>query len=263
MKKFLTVALAGVLAASMLFTGCSKKEDKPVDESKGAETQVASDYVDGIYLLKGEVSDKGNFPMGVLEVKDGAIANIEYNEYLVKIGQAKSNDNYPYAEGVAVIADLNAQFNDKKEISEVDFDAVSGATHTKENFKNFASELVEMAKKGETYTAKYKDGEYKAVADEDSHGWLSEVTVFVKHGEIVGIDYAEVAVADTDTAKAGDRKSEENYTFHTAFEVADAVQKIIIDNNGIEGADVEGITGATSTRTTFVSLVEKALETAK
>ena len=31
MKKFLTVALAGVLAASMLFTGCSKKE-----ESKGS-----------------------------------------------------------------------------------------------------------------------------------------------------------------------------------------------------------------------------------
>ena len=27
MKKFLTVALAGVLAASMLFTGCSKKEE--------------------------------------------------------------------------------------------------------------------------------------------------------------------------------------------------------------------------------------------
>lgn len=26
MKKFLTVALAGVLAASMLFTGCSKKK---------------------------------------------------------------------------------------------------------------------------------------------------------------------------------------------------------------------------------------------
>ena len=26
MKKFLTVALAGVLAASMLFTGCGKKE---------------------------------------------------------------------------------------------------------------------------------------------------------------------------------------------------------------------------------------------
>ena len=28
MKKFLTVALAGVLAASMLFTGCSKKRRK-------------------------------------------------------------------------------------------------------------------------------------------------------------------------------------------------------------------------------------------
>ena len=27
MKKFLTIALAGVLAASMLFTGCSKKEE--------------------------------------------------------------------------------------------------------------------------------------------------------------------------------------------------------------------------------------------
>ena len=32
MKKFLTVALAGVLAASMLFTGCSKKEESKVPD---------------------------------------------------------------------------------------------------------------------------------------------------------------------------------------------------------------------------------------
>lgn len=32
MKKFLTVALAGVLAASMLFTGCSKEESKVPDK---------------------------------------------------------------------------------------------------------------------------------------------------------------------------------------------------------------------------------------
>ena len=32
MKKFLTVALAGVLAASMLFTGCSKKAESKVPD---------------------------------------------------------------------------------------------------------------------------------------------------------------------------------------------------------------------------------------
>ena len=31
-EKFLTVALAGVLAASMLFTGCSKKEESKVPD---------------------------------------------------------------------------------------------------------------------------------------------------------------------------------------------------------------------------------------
>lgn len=261
-RKFLTLGLALSLTA-VVFTGCGKKEEAPVDESKGTETTVASDYVDGTYLVKGEVSDKGNFSMGTLEVKGGEIVNFDYNEYLVNSGETKSNDNYPYAEGIEVIADLNAQFNEKKDINEVDFDAVSGATYTKGTFKEFAEELVEKAKKGETYTEKYKDGEYKAVAEEDSHGWLSEVTVRVTNGEVVGIDYAEVAIADGEGFKKDDRKSEENYEYHTAFEVATAVQKMVIDNNGVEDVDAESITGATSTRTTMLELVEKALEGAK
>ena len=34
--------------------------------------------------------------------------------------------------GLEVIKNLNEQFNEKKDLDEVDFDAVSGATHTKE-----------------------------------------------------------------------------------------------------------------------------------
>lgn len=34
MKKFLTVALAGVLAASMLFTGCGKRKQQTEERSR-------------------------------------------------------------------------------------------------------------------------------------------------------------------------------------------------------------------------------------
>ncbi len=61
----------------------------------------------------------------------------------------------------------------------------------------------------------------------------------------------------------GDRKSVDNYAYLDSFEVIKQVQKQIIDNNGTENLDLDGITGATNTRDTMIELVEKALEGAK
>ena len=267
-KKILAITLAMALT-TVVFTGCST-DKAPVDDNKPAtsETTDASedakgDLTDGKYLIKTEVSDHGNFAMATLEVKDGFVSNLNYNEYLVDSGEAKNDSNYAYADGIAVIKDLNEQFNEKKDIDQVDFDALTGATHTKADFKEITSNLLAMAAKGETYAAAYKDGVYEAIAEEDSHGWLSQVSIKVQDGQIVGVDYAELAIEDSEGVEKGDRKSLDNYTFETTFEVAKAMQKAVIDNNGTEDLDLDAITGATSTRTVFVELVNEALSSAK
>lgn len=262
-KKILAITLVLAMMA-MVFTGCSK-DKAPVDDNKPVDTTnaVKGDLTDGTYLIKTEVSDHGNFAMASLEVKDGQISDFNYNEYLVDSGEAKNDSNYAYADGIAVIKDLNEQFNEKKDINAVDFDAVTGATHTKADFKEITTTLLDKAGKGEIYAPVYKDGVYEVKAEEDSHGWLSEVTVKVQDGQIVGVYYAEIAIEASEGVEEGDRKSEDNYDFHTTFEVAKAVQKVVIDNNGTENLDLDGITGATSTRTTMLELVDAALSTAK
>lgn len=264
------LALMLVLALmTVVFTGCAKKDTvAPVDESKPADTTTPSEetkgeLVDGTYLVKMPVSDHGNYSMAKLEVKDGQVASLDYNEYMADSGLTKAEANYPYADGLAVIEDLNVQFNEKKDVNAVDYDAVAGATHTKGSFKEVVGILLDKAAKGETYTPVYKDGVYEAKAAEASHGWLSEVKVTVRDGQIVGVDYVEVAVEDADGVKKGDLKSTDNYAYAPPFEVIPKVQKLIIDNNGTENLNLDGVTGATNTRTTIIDLVNQALSSAK
>ncbi|CAK7069054.1 hypothetical protein CIW83_03285 [Tissierella sp. P1] len=269
MKKRILALMLALALMTVVFTGCAKKEaTPPVDESKPVdsttpENEAKGDLVDGTYLVKMPVSDHGNYPMAKLEVKDGQVASLDYNEYLAASGEAKNESNYPYAEGLAVIKDLNTQFNEKKDLNAVDFDAVTGATHTKGSFKEVAQMLLDKAAKGETYEAVYKDGVYEAKAAEASHGWLAEVKVRVQDGQIVGVDYVEVAVEDAEGVKKGDLKSADNYSYATPFEVIPAVQKLIIDNNGTENLNVDGIAGATNTRDGMIELVNQALSSAK
>lgn len=286
MKRRLGLMALIVALVAVFFTGCGKNDAEPTSDQSN---EVAiGDLQDGNYLVKMPVSDHGNYPMAKMEVKDGEIASFEYVEILATSGEEKNEDNYNYPEGLEVIKNLNEQFNEKKDLDEVDFDAVSGATHTKESFKDIVNQLLAMASKGEVYEPVYKDGEYTAKADEESHGWLAEVVVVVRDGQIVGVDYFDVAVEDMESSKvvfdddnkpimgddgkpetepvqvkAGDRKSVDNYAYLDSFEVVKGVQKQIIDNNGTENLDLDGITGATNTRDTMIELVEKALEGAK
>ncbi len=266
-RKFLALALVLVMA-TVVFTGCAKEAaptPAPVDESKpGDTTDVAKgDLVDGTYLVKTEVSDHANFSMATLVVEGGQVSSINYNEYLAGSGDAKNESNYPYADGIAVIKDLNAQFNEKKDLNAVDFDAVSGATSTKGSFKEITTSLLDKAAKGESYAPVYKDGTYEAKAEEASHGWLAQVTVKVQDGQIVGVNYVELAVEESEGVKIGDAKTAENYSYAVPFEVVPAVQKLIIDNNGTENLNVDSIAGATNTRDGMLELVNQALSTAK
>lgn len=286
MKKRLGLMMLSMVLVLVLLVGCSGQKDTETGNNDKEGNNVASgELVDGTYLVKDPVSDRGNYAMAIMEVANGEISSFEYAEYLATSGEEKNESNYNYAEGIAVIANLNEQFSEKKDINEVDFDAVTGATHTKENFKRVVNELLDKAANGDKYEPVYKDGEYTATAEEPSHGWLGEVKLVVKHGQVVGLDYYEYAVEDMESNKvvfdednkpvtgddgkpvteavqvsAGDRKSKDNYSYLDSLDVMTKMQKLIIDNNGVENLDVDSVTGATSTRTTIVELVEKALD---
>lgn len=262
MNRKILILILALLLVTIVFTGCTK-DNAPVDEGTVGTGDDKGSLVDGTYLIKNVVSDHGNFAMAILDVKDGEVASLEYNEYLADSGEVKNLENYPYEDGLNVIKDLNSQYNEKKDIDAVDFDAVSGATYTKGDFKVIVENLIAKAKKGETYTSVYKDGSYEAKAEEPSHGWLSQVTVIIKEGQIVGVNYEEVAVTASEGVEIGDVKSPDNYDYEVSFEVMKEVQKLVINNNGTKDLDVDGITGATTTRTTILELVEQALNTAK
>ncbi|NLY67604.1 MAG: FMN-binding protein [Tissierellia bacterium] len=288
MKRKLGFSILSIVLVLVLLVGCSGQGTETSTDENDSQSETSGELVDGTYLVKDPVSDRGNYPMAIMEVVDGEISSFEYVEILADLGEEKNESNYNYAEGLAVIANLNEQFNEKKDINQVDFDAVTGATHTKENFKRIVNELLDKAAKGEAYEPVYKDGVYTATAEEPSHGWLGEVKIVVKHGQIVGLDYYEYAVEDMEGSRvvfdeddkpvtgddgkpvteevqisAGDRKSKENYAYLDSLEVMKKMQKLIIDNNGLDNLDVDSVTGATSTRTTIIELVEKALDGAK
>lgn len=284
MKKKLGFITLAVVLTFALLVGCGDSSS----ETNSDNNASVDGLVDGTYLVKEPVSDHGNYAMAIMEVKDGEISTFRYDEILADSGEGKNENNYNYAESIAAIANLNEQFNEKKDLNEVDFDAVTGATHTKDSFKEVVNELMDKASKGETYEPVYKDGEYTATGEEASHGWLAEVKLVIRDGQIVGLDYYEYAVEDMEGSKvvfnednepvlgddgnpvtepveikAGDRKSAENYSYLESMEVMSQMQKMIIDNNGLEDLDIDSVTGATSTRTSIVELVEKALEDAK
>ena len=285
MKKRLGSMMLIMVLVVLAVTGCSGKDK---DTTGGTEDVVVEELQDGNYLVKMPVSDHGNYPMAKMEVANGEISSFEYMEILADSGEEKNESNYNYPEGLEVLKSLNEQFNEKKDLNEMNFDAVSGATHTKESFKEVVNELLAKASKGEKYEAVYKDGEYTQDAEEGSHGWKAGVKIVVKDGQIVGIDYYELAEEDMESnkvvfdedkkpvtesdgkpktesvnVKAGDRKSVENYAYLDSFDVVKGVQKLIIDNNGTEDLNLDSISGATNTRDTMMELVSKALESAK
>jgi len=190
MKKFLALALVILLTVS-LFAACAK--DEPVDNNNDTNTSTdtntdtnttTSELKDGKYLIKEAVSDHGNYPMATMEVKNGEIVSFNYQEYLTS-GEPKNSSNYNYPATLEVIQALNKEFLEKKDADKLNYDVVTGATHTKDSFKKISKELVEKAKKGEVYTPVYKDGVYEVKAAKDSYGWLAEIKVVVLEGTIL------------------------------------------------------------------------------
>jgi len=284
MKKFISLSL---ILALLVFSGCSKVTDNQAANTN-KESSSTQELKDGDYLIKMPANDHGIYSLATTKVENGKIIDFDYNEYFSQTGEAKNENNYEYKEGLEVIKNLNQQFTDKKNLDNIDYDAVSGATSTKSSFKDTVGKLLEKAEKGETYSPVYKDGVYEAKASEPNHGWLSQIKIVVKNGTVTGVDFHDVAVEDMDGTKAvldkdgkpvvgddnkqktetvkikkGDIKSTENYEHLPAFDTITEFQKQIIYNDGVENLKLDAISGATSTRDTMIELAKEALKQAK
>ena len=143
-KKILLGLIASVMSLSLVACGGDKKEEAKASELK-----------DGTYEVENNADDKGNKAKLVVEVKDGKIATVQFNEFNEETGVNK-RDNAEYNEKMKSVSGTNpseaepaleAQLLEKQS---ADVDGVTGATGTTGKFKAMAEKALENAKAGNT-----------------------------------------------------------------------------------------------------------------
>jgi len=128
--------LAVAVLATTVFVGCKKKEEAGLK--------------DNTYKAKSDADERGYVSSIEIEVKDGKIANVKYDE--AKDGVSKKDDA-GYNENMKAKIGTNPQeafpalekaLVEKQDVAAVD--AVTGATHTSESFKTLAEKALADAK---------------------------------------------------------------------------------------------------------------------
>lgn len=141
MKSRRVISLLAIAAlATTIFVGCGSKEEAKTTGLK-----------DGQYSAKGEKDDKGNTASIEIEVKDGKIATVKYDEVseagVSKLDNEAYNTKMKEASGtnpIEAFPALEKALVEKQDVAAVD--TVTGATHTTENFKTLAEKALSDAK---------------------------------------------------------------------------------------------------------------------
>ncbi|WP_239253496.1 extracellular electron transfer flavoprotein PplA [Listeria ilorinensis] len=135
-----------------------------IEASQAGDTSTikinnGKDMQDGTYTLEEQNYSNNYRVVFSIEVKDGKIANSDYN-YVNKDGDKKTDDadyekNMKAKSGTGpqeYIPALNKSLVEKQDPASVD--TVSGATHSSETFKLYAAQLENAAQNGDTKTIK-------------------------------------------------------------------------------------------------------------
>ncbi len=285
-KKLSAVVLTTVLSASLL-AGCAKKEEPapttpPATETPATETPATevSAYKDGTYKTEYDNLDtKGWKAFVEIVVSGGKIASCNY-DYVNADGNLKSKD-----------ADYNANMlkgsgtNPEKAYPALDqalvnaqglegFQAVTGATHSSDTFKELVTIALENAKSGNTTVAvvaqpdiaaptAYKDGTFRAEYDKaDTRGWKAFVEAKVEGGKITSVQYdyvnADGKLKTQDADYNTNMKKGVGTSPEEAFPVLD---KMVVDNQGLNNFTV--VTGATTSSDSFKELITSVITNAK
>lgn len=112
-----------------------------------------------------------------------------------------------------------------------------------------------------TKSPAYKDGEYKAELEPDSHGWRSVVEIEVKNGKITDVDYDELNKDDKE--KSEDKEYNQQWESASGINAKKAYPQLeerLMETQDIEEVDI--ITGATDATENFKEVVTEALKEA-
>lgn len=264
MKKLISGSLIIFLAITLI-SGCSSEsQDADISTDK---TQEQSLYKDGIYNAEAEdYDDHGWKAVVTVIVENGRISNVFFDEIdengNLKTFEAEYARKMREKSGVSPLKAFHAleeSLIDTQNIEELD--AVSGATHSSNTFKD----LVTKALNGSPVTTSdsFADGLYKAYEDDyDDHGWKSIAAVIIKDGKIKAAFFDQIneedgryKTSDDEYAKAMKEKSK--------ITPAEAHKQLIKSLLEKQSANIDTVTGATGTSTTFKELMTKALSYAK
>lgn len=139
-KKVLSLLAVAALATTIL-VGCG---DKPAEDANALK--------DGEFKATGEKDDKGNTAEIAIEVKDGKIVTVKYDEVGEDgVGKA-TNEAYTAkmiefgspAGPLTAFPELEASLVEKQDVAAVD--AVTGVTSSSDSFKALATKALDQAK---------------------------------------------------------------------------------------------------------------------
>lgn len=148
------------LASTLLLAACGSDTDteEAVSSDAAVEETTGSELKDGTYtLVQKNLDDNGWKVDFTMVVEGGKITESNY-DYKNESGELKSEDEgyqTAMADKVGVgpqdyLPELNDQLVEKQDASEVE--VVSGATHSSETFVEYAEQLIDAAKEGNTET---------------------------------------------------------------------------------------------------------------
>ncbi|MDB6221817.1 hypothetical protein [Lactobacillus amylovorus] len=143
---------------------------------------------------------------------------------------------------------------------------VSGATSSSDSMRNYASQLVQAAQRGNTATihinnnAKYKDGTYKLETLNYDHGYHQVYTLTIKNGKI---KYDRVnKKGQSKTQNASYEKQMKKYSKVGPKEYIKKLRKEFLDNDG-DMEKVQVVSGATESSNDFITYVSQLLNAAQ
>ncbi|MGI6357747.1 MAG: FMN-binding protein [Bacillota bacterium] len=241
MRKFLAFLAVAAMSVAIL-GGCTPTTTEP-----DPDPQPTSNLKDGTYVGTSEADARGGYGVVTVTIANGEISEVTFDE--MAKGAPKTSENYTYEEALQAIADLPGMLLETKDVEAID--NITGATGTVDKFKAAANSA--LAKADKDYQAVLRDGTYTLKSGLDSHNYYSQLTVTIAGNQLTEVDYNEY------TAE-GKTKAEAEYRYAEALAAIEQLNSQM--NDTLDLAQVDDVTGATSTSNTFKSMVKMALDLA-
>ncbi len=158
----------------------------------------AAPMKDGAYVAVGITAPNGWTPQVNIEVKDGKIVSVVYDEYNAEGNGKKTDEKYnaswqaKYPE--VILADkIDTLQNDLvAKQNPYDVDVATGATSAYNKFVDLTKKAMAQAKAANVSKAvnfEYRDGKYVVVGTTGYGNWTPQVDMEVKDGKIVSVEY--------------------------------------------------------------------------